>query len=159
MPGTIGFFTSSGSPAVKISIYGVFPNLSKEFDAIIDTGFTGFLSMPLVQAFPLGLVLFGTTNVVLADGSTAYRLTAYGHAKLGDHDKSGIIILEPNSTDVLIGMDFLVGFAQTLFIVGERVAVALVDNEDVVEAVKKLATGTQKGQKEQEGSPGSPPGG
>ncbi len=64
-----GSFGSSSSPELKIKISGMVGD-GAEFSAIIDTGFTGFLSMPLVDAFPLGLLLFGTMNLVLADCST-----------------------------------------------------------------------------------------
>ena len=67
MPPWTGFFNNSGSPALRVAIHGAFPAAAQEFDAIIDTGFTGFISMPLIQAFPLALILSGTTTVARAD--------------------------------------------------------------------------------------------
>ena len=102
-----GSFGSSGSPELKVKISGMVGD-GVEFTAIIDTGFTGFLSMPLVAAFPLGLLLFGTMNLVLADGSTSFRLTAYGSISVEAEKKSGIIVLEPASGEVLeeqVGVD------------------------------------------------------
>src|SRR3989304_10638960 len=86
-----GSFGSSGSPELKVKISGMVGG-GVDFAAIIDTGFTGFLSMPLVAAFPLGLLLFGTMNLVLADGSTSFRLTAYGSISVEAEKKSGIIV-------------------------------------------------------------------
>ncbi len=40
-------------------------------DAIVDTGFTGFLTLPLAVVRSLALPLLGSTPVVLADGSAA----------------------------------------------------------------------------------------
>lgn len=101
-----GYFNSKGSPCIKISISGVF-NPGKEFEVIIDTGFSGFISMPMLKAFPLGLPLFGTTNITLADASTTPRLTAIGRAAFNNANEAGVIILEPQSADILVGMDFL----------------------------------------------------
>jgi clan AA aspartic protease len=111
-----GFLDKSGSPALKISISGPIPNSEQEFDAVIDTGFTGFVSMPLLKAFPLGLLLYGTTEVTLADGSNAVKLTAKGAVKIGGRMEIGVIILEPSSGDVLLGMDFLTKFERVLFV-------------------------------------------
>src|SRR4051812_25342787 len=97
-----GYIHSSGAPALKVSISGAFPAQSQEFEAIIDTGFSGFISMPILYAFPLGLILFGTTGVVLADGSKASKLTAFGTAHVQGESKGGIIILENSSTEVLV---------------------------------------------------------
>lgn len=151
-PAETGYLHKSGSPAIKIKVWGVAPGLAKEFEAIIDTGFSGFLSMPMVQAFPLGLVLTGTTNVVLADGSTDTKLTALGVVGLpSGQTRPGVIILEPNPTDILVGVEFLNQFERTLLLFGERAIpasmqpanpVLLVDNKlvhTILDEVRKAA--------------------
>ncbi|WP_263379702.1 pepsin/retropepsin-like aspartic protease family protein [Granulicella paludicola] len=110
-----GFFDKSGSPALKIQISGPFAK-AVEFDAILDTGFTGFICMPLLRALPLGLMLYGTTSVELADGSTSMKLTAKGMATVGEEKKVGVVILEPTANDILIGMAFLRTFQKALFV-------------------------------------------
>ncbi|MGH7771618.1 MAG: hypothetical protein ACREQA_05220 [Candidatus Binatia bacterium] len=127
MPQWIGFLDKSGSPCVKLSIGGVFTNPPQEFDAVIYTGSSGFLSMPLIQAFPLGLPLFGTTGVVLADGSRSFKLTALGKAIIENESKVGVIILEPSSNEVLIGMDFLRTFGKVLILHPHKPFVVLED--------------------------------
>jgi predicted aspartyl protease len=108
MPTPTGYFDSSGSPKLRIRIGGVVTGTERIFDAIIDTGFTGFVSMPLVDAFPLGLILMGTTNIVLADHTTQTRLTAWGTAALESGESAvGVVILEWQQGDVLLGMEFL----------------------------------------------------
>ena len=75
---------------------------------MIDTGFTGFLLMPIMSAFPLGLTLLGTGNYTLADNSTSAKLLAAGSVIIGREDPIyGIIVLEPNECTLLLGMDFL----------------------------------------------------
>jgi len=110
-----GFF-DNGNPSLKFQLSGVFNQTPVEFTAIIDTGFTGFIAMPLIKAFPLGLPLFGTTQVTLADGQTQTKLVAQARATIGSQTKIGIVILEPSSSDILIGMDFLRTFKLALFV-------------------------------------------
>jgi predicted aspartyl protease len=131
----IGSFNNSGSPVIKIIVYGVFDQAKREFDAIVDTGFTGFLSMPLVQAFPLGLILIGTTSVVLADGSSSEKLMALGRITLGDRTETGIVLLGGNQSDVLVGMQFLRTFQRTFFLTEARFF--LIDNEEIKKAMQQ----------------------
>jgi len=127
-PTQTGSFDNSGTPVVRISITGAFPDRSQEFHAKIGTGFTGFLSMPLVKAFPLAMILFGTMTLILADGSTAFRL---GGVTLGGVTKYGIVVLEPSFEEVLLGMDFLKKFGKTLRVSPGRDAVLLIDDADM----------------------------
>lgn len=110
-----GFF-ENGNPSLKIQLSGVFNPTPQEFTGIIDTGFSGFVSMPLIKAFPLGLPLFGSTSVMLADGAVQSKLMAQAKATIGGKTGTGIVILEPSSKDILIGMDFLRTFKMGLFI-------------------------------------------
>lgn len=139
MPAWTGSFGSSGSPELKIRISGMIGD-GAEFNAVIDTGFTGFLSMPLTEAFPLGLLLFGTMNLVLADGSTSFRLTAYGSITIEDEKKSGIIVLEPSSGELLVGMDFLKRFNKTLLVSAGAVGVVTLFDTPTVDAAPKAGT-------------------
>ena len=77
-PMLTGYLDKSGHPILKISVHGVHPDLKQDFEAMIDTGFTGFLMMPIMAAFPLGLTLMGTSNYTLADNSTSAKLLAIG---------------------------------------------------------------------------------
>lgn len=74
----IGFLDKAGHPHIKIRVWGLSADFGREFEAMIDTGFSGYLSIPLVQAFPLALTLFGTTQYELADGSMSPKLLAHG---------------------------------------------------------------------------------
>jgi predicted aspartyl protease len=118
-----GYLDSAGSPRLKIILRGVWQGVEQELDAIVDTGFTGFLSMPMVDAFPLGLVLYGTTTTILADGSTSYKLMAVGTACVGTESEVGIVLLNMGSgpSAVLLGMEFLRIFNKSLFLIKDTV--------------------------------------
>jgi predicted aspartyl protease len=103
----IGYLDSSGHPNVKVRVWGVAEDFGQEFEAMIDTGFTGFLSMPITAAFPLALMLFGTTSYTLADGSLSPKLLGYGTVALEDERALGPIVLESKTNGLLLGMEFL----------------------------------------------------
>jgi predicted aspartyl protease len=103
-----GHFDSLGNPCLKFHLCGVAhdpPGL--EFEAIIDTGFSGFIQLPMQHAFSLKLPLEGTSSYVLADGSRGTSLTALAHTTFGGTTVLGVVSLTPGSLDVLAGMDFL----------------------------------------------------
>ncbi|HYL84237.1 MAG TPA: hypothetical protein VE263_08390 [Candidatus Angelobacter sp.] len=83
---------------------------------MVDTGFSGFLLLPILEAFPVGLILSGTTSIELADGSKQNKLTCLGQIHFGGMKKIGLIIIEWENTDILVGMDFLRKFEKTLVV-------------------------------------------
>lgn len=106
---------SNGCPIVQIAVSGPVTNPTK-FNAIVDTGFSGFLLLPILQAFPVGLILRGTIPITLADGSTQTKLTCLGELHFDGESEVGLIIIEYQSTDVLVGMDFLSKFKRELVV-------------------------------------------
>jgi hypothetical protein len=83
----------------------------------------------MVQAFPLGLVLAGSTMVVLADNSKSARLTAIGLARLENGEEgAGLIILEWQQGDILIGMEFLRSLKKGLRVLPLSRSVELIDD-------------------------------
>jgi len=136
MPTWTGSFNNSGSPVLRVKLYGISDQVSQEFDAIIDTGFSGFISMPAVQAFPLGLVLTGTTTTILADGSESVKLTALGTAAVAGESRMGTILLNLGTSDVLVGTEFIKSFGKTLFLYQKLVA--LFDNADVTDFIRRM---------------------
>jgi len=74
---------------------------------MIDTGFTGFLMMPLTESFPLALTLYGTSSWTLAGGTLQPKLLAFGTVLLEGVHTHGVILLEPNASRPLLGMEFL----------------------------------------------------
>ena len=123
----IGHFDERGNACVKLHLCGVRhdpPGL--EFEAIIDTGFTGFIQLPLSHAISLSLPLEGTNTVTLADDSSVVMLTAMARATLLDRTEFGVVLLSMSSDAILAGMDFLRRFERAL-VVSRRAGVVLMD--------------------------------
>lgn len=103
-----GYLDNAGHPHIKIRVWGLSAEFAQDFEAMIDTGFSGYLSLPLVRAFPLALTLFGTTQYELADGSMSPKLLAHGSIDHEGEITSGLIALEANANcGPLVGMEFL----------------------------------------------------
>lgn len=133
-----GYFDARGNPCLKVSLAGVFiapPGV--EFEAIIDTGFSGFLCLPIVRAFPLGLPLHGTTSAVLADGAVSTCLTAVCRMTVGKQLREGVVLLQTQSKDALIGMDFLRKFGASLFMT--KSAILLLDEKALEQMMQQQA--------------------
>jgi clan AA aspartic protease len=71
-------------------------------DAVIDTGFDGYLCLPVQLAIQLGLELSGSIKVELADGSIKRELVFSGLTKFGEEAKKARITLT-ESMNALIG--------------------------------------------------------
>jgi predicted aspartyl protease len=66
----VGSFDTSGSPTIDIDVLVWNTGVSRTITATLDTGFTGFLMLPMMAAFPVGLILHSTIDITLADSST-----------------------------------------------------------------------------------------
>lgn len=117
---------ASGCPTIEVEVSGPFGSPQK-FTAMMDTGFSGFLSLPILKAFPLGLILAGTMGITLADGSTHARLTALGRVDFDGKHEIGLILLEWQNTDILLGMDFLKKFGKSIMVDAINTTVIIVD--------------------------------
>ena len=85
---------------------------------------------------PLGLKSEGAASVTLGDGSVIDNLVAPGFVTLGTQTESGSILLDENSTEVLVGMDFLRTFKLGLILT--TTAVVLYDEAETMLAVCAL---------------------
>ena len=113
----LGHYDEQGNACLTFHLRGVrHEPPGVEYTGIIDTGFTGFVQLPLSAAIALALPLEGTTSVRLADGSTAARLTARAEATLFGESALGVVIIDFHSQEILIGMDFLRRFDRGLVV-------------------------------------------
>lgn len=145
MTTTIGSLDNSGRPIIQITVAGAFPTSAQKFVAMVDTGFTGFLSMPIMSALPLGLPLCGTTSVEFGDGNSSARFTAFCSINLEGEIEAGIAILEPSTTQIIVGMEFLGRFKKSVAM--HRGVLILLD-ESEVDALVQSAIEAAKAQKQ-----------
>jgi predicted aspartyl protease len=106
-----GTLPDNSSPRIKIELYGLFgrQNPPTVLEAIVDTGFTGGISIPIMQALPLGLTLFSTATFTLADNSKENTFLCLGMARLENEDRSVVFSLTKGN-DILVGTEFLAIF-------------------------------------------------
>jgi len=89
-------------------------------EAVLDMGFTGFLTLPLAVVTRLGLSFAGTSRATLSDGRDV-RLDVFEATVLWDGRSRAITVLAAEG-GVLVGMAMLLGFRLTLDgVIGGRV--------------------------------------
>jgi predicted aspartyl protease len=126
-----GTFDASNTPTLEIRVNG--DDESKVYRAAIDTGFTGFVSLPINEMIPLRLKTDGAAKVTLADGSEVIDLLAPGSVTLGDQTEAGLICLNETSAEVLIGIEFLRTFKLALIVTSTRIT--LYDEKETLQPV------------------------
>lgn len=81
-------------------------------DAVIDTGFTGFLTLPLAVLTALSLRMYGREEGTLGDGSTCV-FDVYSGLIIWDGEFRRIDI-NASETSPLVGMSLLYGYRMQL---------------------------------------------
>jgi predicted aspartyl protease len=100
------FDQSPGSPTAKIRFWGVDERIGIDATGIVDTGFTGFLQVPIQIALGAALILTGIAPFTLADGSIKNSFLCLGTVRINDQNVIGLISLSEGS-DILIGTELL----------------------------------------------------
>lgn len=81
----------------------------QQIEALIDTGFTGELLLPLSIAVPLGLTLAAVGSYKLADGSTSRQMLFSASVAWGSSKKLATVNVV-DTDDALMGGGFLHGY-------------------------------------------------
>jgi predicted aspartyl protease len=115
------------NPFIEIDIAGVSMQF-KRTKAMVDSGYNGYLTLPYVEAFPLGLVLNGIQSSKLADGSLSHHFVCIGTVKCGDKSVDSAIDIYPNC-NVLLGTKLLRLLDKTFLMDVVNKKVELVDNK------------------------------
>ncbi|OHA41523.1 MAG: hypothetical protein A3H68_01755 [Candidatus Taylorbacteria bacterium RIFCSPLOWO2_02_FULL_46_40] len=92
-------------PKIEIEVKGV-NGSPKKLIALVDSGFNGYLTLPYVEAFPLGLVLTGIQSNTLADGSSASHFVCIGQICVGGKCVTTTIDIQPANI-ILLGTKLL----------------------------------------------------
>ena len=133
-----GYF-ENGRIYVDIEVYGFSPVNKTKFKAQVDTGFDGYLRIPIVESFPIGLILKGTKSYSLADKSTISNLVCLGTAVFFGNKEVIIPIDVPINGSVLIGAGLLKLIGKNLFIDYEKEKVEFRDKSKENNAPKAPA--------------------
>ena len=99
-----GVVTAAYEAVVSLTVRGP-AGQTQDVEAVIDTGFTGFLTMPPGVVVELGLPFVNIGQVTLADGSEA-TLNVYGATVLWDGEPRYIRVYAADTTP-LVGMRLL----------------------------------------------------
>ena len=100
-----GQINQAGSPILKITVYGNRGEIT--IDGILDTGFDGFICLPIAVAVPLGLELIDVTDSELADGTIVQDELVFAGRVLWDDEVVDVEIVLTKSADTLIGTAML----------------------------------------------------
>ena len=95
----------AGTPIIKLKVIGRGGEVTVE--GILDTGFDGFLCLPIALAVSLGLELIDVTCTGLADGTILEDELVFAGQAEWDGAVMDIDILLTRSEDALIGTAFL----------------------------------------------------
>jgi clan AA aspartic protease len=95
---------------ILLTVYGP----SKQLDAVtvVDTGFTGFLTLPLAQVTALGLAFVRYDSVVLGDGSTVAM--PIHEAEVLWHAARQTVFVLATGHEPVVGMSLIYGSRLTL---------------------------------------------
>src|SRR6266566_3264746 len=100
-----GKFDADGNPTLTFHVSADDKTQGVEVTGIIDTGFTGFVLLPMQYALSLGLTPKSTTRLKLADDSICIGQLADAYVSLDKATgRTGIVTLEHKCKEILIGM-------------------------------------------------------
>lgn len=119
-----GFVTSSREAVIRLQVRGAGGH-EETIDAVVDTGFNGFLTLPTRLASDLALSFAGTTRAALGDG-TEVQLDVFETVVVWDGRERWVVALATGG-GALVGMSMLSECRVTLDVLeGGAVTIAAV---------------------------------
>jgi len=120
----IGTVNANREASIRLQVRGP-DGHEQEMEALIDTGFNGFLTLPLAVITSLGLPRLGRGRAILADGSEV--LFNVYEATVRWEGQSRTVELDATETATLVGMALLEGYTLRIEVVsGGRVTIEAV---------------------------------
>ena len=94
---------SENNVRMEVEIQGLYKTVP--YGAVVDTGFTGGLVLPIFIAVDIGLEKVGASTIILADGSMRTLPTFLCKLKIGSKVSDVVTIIL--GSEILIGMEAL----------------------------------------------------
>ena len=116
-----GIILDNGTPVIELKVRGSQQELTVE--GILDTGFNGFLCLPIFLAVQLGLALTDTITSELADGTIVDDELVFAGQAEWDGVMMDVTITLTRSEDVLIGTALLAGYRLELDYVARTISI------------------------------------
>lgn len=101
-----GIIRETGTPILTLKVLGK-EGSEATVEGVLDTGFDGFLCLPIPVAVSLGLELIDVTRTELADGTIVEDELVFAAQTEWDGALMDVDVLLTRSEDVLIGTAFL----------------------------------------------------
>ena len=121
-----GSLDSSHSPVVRIAV-SASSRQSEFVNALIDTGFTGFVQLPERRARELGLTPQATSETQYADGRIDTIPLSWARVILGLDAQEGFVHIQRGSDEAIVGVELLRIFRKILVLSIAEDMVLLVD--------------------------------
>jgi len=102
-----GTVNADREAVLRLQVSGL-PGQSQEIEAVVDTGFTGFLTLPLSVIAALGLIRISRGRAILANGSE--EVFDIYEAQIDWDGQTRIIEADAAEVEPLIGMSMLYGY-------------------------------------------------
>jgi clan AA aspartic protease len=126
-----GKVTPNREAVIKVEVSGP-AQIQQQVDAVIDSGFNGYFTLPSQMVGSLNLALAGNRRATLGDGN-AVVLDAY-FATVAWHGQARDVLVLQAEGGALVGMSLLYG---------SRVSMEVIDDGDVI--IEQLPLPTENG--------------
>ncbi len=113
-------FNAMGQPTVQVTLSFAGGSSGRKLEAVLSTGFSGFLAVPERAALDLGAGPAAALRVEMGDGSVRAVQACLGAAEFEGSTKRGLVLLLPDDGSVLAGLEFLRRFGATLSVAASR---------------------------------------